>query len=165
MRVRHKKPGLPKTWGRYPGVVAEADITPTRHGRLAAKLIVFTTPKTLQEFWRDVVGNHVGRDCRGVVNSLQQSVCSIDRHGNETNRRMQVDPRYFCVIGLCVGWLSSEVIAHESMHAGFAYARRAKRDPWAKSLDCDEEAVCYPAGIICRAINDFCHNRKLFDLK
>jgi hypothetical protein len=47
-----------------------------------------------------------------------------------------------------------EIISHESVHAGFAYAKRIKKTPRDQhALSFDEEAVCYPSGAIAAAIN------------
>lgn len=59
----------------------------------------------------------------GAVNAL----ASEGRRG-----LVYVDPKYFCVIGLTTGSLSMEVITHESVHAGFAFAKRHKKDFWVK---------------------------------
>lgn len=147
------------------GLVAEADITPHGRGRLAAKLLVFDVPRSLARFWKKGLGHSLGRGCKGAVNALSRTVTRFDKDGKPEWKRYEGDPRYFCIIGLCVGWLSMEIIAHESVHAGFAYEKRVKRNLFGPACDFDEERVAYPAGAIAAAINRFLHAKGLYERK
>lgn len=164
MRFVANKKAIPRTWSRIPtagGIVAEADIFPNRRGRLAAKLLIFDKPASLRRFWKEINPSPLGRSCLGVVNVLAHVVHPFP-DGKPAPKFLRGDPRYFCVIGLCAGHLTMEVIAHEAVHAGFAYEKRAKRNIFAGVDECDEERVAYPAGRIAAAINRFIHQRKLY---
>jgi hypothetical protein len=164
MRFAANKRPLPRTWSHLPGaggLVAEADIYPHPRGRLAAKLLVFDRQPALRAFWRKTLGKlHVeglGRHCLGAVNAMCHE--RIPPRGPST---LCGDPRYFCVIGLIVGHLSMEIITHESVHAGFAYAKRVGRNVWGKVGDFDEEQIAYPAGTIAGSINRVLHAKGLY---
>ena len=148
-----------------PGCVAEADLRATPRGRLCAKLLVFRNRLALRRFWNGKLGKEerLGLHCFGVVNGLSRWIESYDAKTDTWSRRMErCDPRYFCVIGLVVGHLGMEVITHEAGHAGFCYAKRVQRAPWAAARDFDEEEVCDPAGMIAAAIKRFLHRRGLY---
>jgi len=166
MRIEYRTP-LPRCFTTHPkaaGIVSETDILLTRSSRLAAKLLVFTTPRAMAGFWSAALGKEpLGRGCIGAVTSLQREASKVDASGRIFDTRMQVDPRYFCVIGLTVKHLTMEIICHEATHAGFAYAKRVKRNPWIAAGELDEEGVCYPAGRIAAAINRHCHDKGLFE--
>ena len=169
MKFIQRKRQLPRTFARHPhaqGLVAEADITLHRRGRLAAKLLVFKGPLALRRFWKLAVSDaSLGRRCLGAVNSLAQESGRPTKDGGVKWDRMIGDRRYFCVIGLCVGGLSMEIIAHEAVHAGFCYERRVKRNLFGEACDFDEERIAYPAGAIAAAINRFLHAKGLYEEK
>lgn len=68
--------------------------------------------------------------------------------------RMFADRDYFCVMVFHVGALNHEIITHESVHAGFAIAKRRVRDPWRHLFKDPEEWVAYPAGRIMEAVTN-----------
>lgn len=144
-----------RDWSRHPaakGCLLEKDLSIYR-SNLKEKLMVFSSRRDLRKFWAAITPFKLGRQCMGVVNQLSCHVLTYDRKGNE-RQHIEADPRYFCVIGLVKGFLSMEIISHESVHAGFAYAKRIKKTPWDQdALGFDEETVCYPAGAIAAAIN------------
>jgi hypothetical protein len=156
MRIKLAKP-IRRDWSRHPaakGLLLDTDIG-VGHGRLKAKLLVFRNQTSLHHFWRHGLRkSNLGRFCLGAVNALAVEVLCVERKGAPEKRWIEADPRYFCVIGLVQGFLSMEIICHEAIHAGFAFAKRKARSPWeAQALQFDEEAVCYPAGAIAAAIN------------
>lgn len=154
---------LPVRWtpGLLRSAVAEFDVRPTRHGRLFAKVVVFKSNKAMRAFWSHRISKSpLGRWTVGACNGL---ICWSEKRGQR--RVTETDRRYFCVIGLIVGRVGMEVIAHEAVHAGFCYAKRVRRTPWAAARDFDEEEVAYPAGAIARAINRELHRRNLYDRK
>lgn len=156
VRVVFGKP-LPSKWSGHSkaeGLVAEADIAVSKRGRLKAKLLVFRSQTAMRKFWRIAMGHDLGSGCFGAVNGLA---------GEWSDGRVQVDRRYFCVIALCRRHLSMEVISHESVHAGYCYAKRQRRDIFGSVFDFDEERVAYPAGRIAAAINRFCFARGLYE--
>jgi hypothetical protein len=76
---------------------------------------------------------------------------------------MECDPRFFCAMAFNLKDLSMEVIAHESVHAGFAYARRiGKRTLFEEALNFDEEGIAYPAGVIAAELNRVFHNKGFY---
>lgn len=156
MKLIVAKRGIPRCFSRHPaarGVVAERDLTITRRGRLAAKLLVFRRQLDLAHFWNKGLHSSIGPRCRGVVHALCHEVITI-KPGKPERRHIAADPRYYCVIGLLQGHLTMEVICHESVHVGFAHAKRIRRTPWDElAKEFDEEAIAYPTGAIASAIN------------
>ena len=155
---------IPRDWAsRWPGLVAEYDVSPTRRGRLAAKVLVFRNPRALRSFWKiGLKQGELGRWTTGAVNGLISWKERLSRNNIWTRRITRADPRYFCVIGLACGFLTMEHIAHEAVHAGFCYAKRVNRTPWAEGRDFDEEEIAYPAGAIAAGINRFLFKKGLY---
>jgi hypothetical protein len=144
---------LPSTFRSHPnggGIVAEFDVRPSRHARLVAKVLVFSSKRAMRRFWAKALGrDDLGPRCEGAVNSL------LYQYQNpETGDVLRVggDPRYFCVMGLLRRRLTTEIICHESVHVGFAYHNRVARSPFAGPDDLEEERVAYPAGAVAAAI-------------
>lgn len=142
-------------------IVAEADIHVTPRGALRAKLVVFKTRAALRRFWQSAFHHGLGRGCRGVVNSLRQE----RRNPRTGDAYREVDPRYFCVIGLCMTDLTMDVICHEANHAGFYYFDRHHQTFWRDqgAHDSFDEEVCYPTGRIAASINRFLHDKGLYE--
>lgn len=164
MRVELLKKPLPRSFARNQharGLLAECDLRVTRRGRLRAKVLVFRTKGDLHRFWRKGLGQSLGRGTLGAVNQLAAEVWSF-RGGRETTR-LRCDPRYFCLVGLCRTALAVEIVAHEAVHAGYAYARRQRRDIFGDVFeDLDEERVAYPAGRILAGLSRFLHEAELW---
>lgn len=159
---------LPRVWATHPqikGLVAETDIGVSRTARLKAKVLIFKKPSDLRHFWRVVLKKgDLGNGCLGCVQSMGIIASRPQEQGPDIDERWIADPRYFCIIGLIQGHLTMEIITHESVHAGFAYAARQQRRQWVRAHgDLDEEQVCYPAGAIAASINRFIHKKKLYD--
>lgn len=154
MKIRLAKP-IRRDWSGHPAatVLLDRDLS-VRGSRLKAKLLVFPHRRAMRRFWTKGLGHgFLGQTCMGAVTSLTSERMLFPK-GKPEQRWIEADPHYFCVIGLVKGFLSMEIICHEAVHAGFAYAKRVKRSPWNdKALEFDEEAVCYPAGAIAGAIN------------
>jgi len=157
---------LPRSFKRHPnakGLVAEADISPLglgRRSKLFAKLLIWNSPKEMQAFWKHGLDKPIGRRALGAVNSM----CYEEWHPDGA-KRLLADPRYFCLISLCLGELSMVIISHEAVHAGFAYEKRIKRCMFQPAMDFDEERIAYPAGYIAAAINRFCDKQGLYEMK
>lgn len=167
MKFIPNKRGLPHsfTGGRIAdGIVAEADICPHRRGRIAAKLLVFRNRTTLHRFWKRISDTPLGRGCLGAVNALGHTRTKFGKGDAETTT-LHGDPRYFCLIGLCLGHLSAEVICHEAVHAGYCYEKRVRRNLWGDVGDFDEERIAYPTGAIAAAIHCFLDKRGLYNRK
>lgn len=154
---------IPRSYGRRDrNVIAECNLSPCPHGRIAARLVVFRNSLTLQQFWKRTFDSALGRRCVGAVNGLASWSEKIRPDGSTAHRKPRFDPAYFCIIALARGHLTMCVISHESVHAGYAYAKRAGRKPWADALDeFDEEYVAYPAGNIAAAIVTFLNREGL----
>ena len=157
MIIRHAKTALPRVWKTHSAggdILAETDILVRGYGTMRAKLLVFPSATKLVKFWDKALGRKLGRKCAGCVSAM----ATEDPEGV-----ISVDPRYFCVIGLSKNNLSMEVITHESVHAGFAYSKRHRKDFWVKQgPDFDEEDVAYPAGRIAKRINAFLYDKGLY---
>lgn len=161
MRVVCSEKPLPRNWRKaYKGcdkAVFEKDI---RLGTLYLKLLVFETKKELRAFWNAAaptkVGGRLSGDTVGVVSALTCKRQSFLEEDDELDPKpvMEVDKRYFAVMGLVKDYLGMEVVTHECVHAAFAYAKRlGPKTPWAKAVEgLDEEAVCYPAGRLGRMV-------------
>lgn len=158
MRLRHISTPLPRDWTKIKGVeglILDADLR-IDSGRLRAKLLVFKNRPCLRKFWVNHLGKgNLGARCCGAVNSLIQEVRTIPGKKDKFKETayLEADPRYYCVMGLARGWLTIEIICHESVHAAFCYTKRVKRVPWAEHLeDFHEEELCYPTGRIANKI-------------
>jgi len=166
---------LPRCWSEHPkakDILAEFDIRPREGSRLALKVLVFKDSRTMaynafHMLGQDtlspqlVEGNDVG-DVRGFVNPLVVTHEKWARDGSLEYAFVEVDKRYFAVMGLSGADLCTEHVVHESVHAGFAFAKRVKCDWDGRALAFDEEEVCYPAGAIATAINNELHKRGLY---
>lgn len=163
MKIRYTHTPLPRSFKGSPGsegILAEGDII-VGSSRLAAKLLIFDNPKSLRMWWVKSVGSDLGKGCLGAVNGLHHEVIHFPAKGEKQRPKyLEVDPRYYCVIGLCKDHLTMEIICHESVHAGFSYAKRIKRSPWdEQAIDMDEELICYPSGKIASCIRDFAYKK------
>lgn len=154
---------LPLWWGPFEGLVFQANIKVSAGSKLIMKLLVFKNKTKLQQFWKNDLSHskNLGRYCVEAVNQLATEC--IDFNGEKETCRSEVDKRFFCVMGLCLGNLSMEIICHESVHAGLAYARRVgKMSPFKNGMDMEEEYICYPAGRIAGEINRILHENNLY---
>lgn len=137
--------------GSPAGCLVRVDCKPSRYSRLRFRLVVFRRQRDLCRYWRRAwpYACSLGRDCRGAVHELVEH-----RERADGRRRTLRDPRLFCVIGLIQSHLTMRIITHESVHAALAYHRRVGRRSYAREFiaQMEEEAICYPAGDIGRAI-------------
>lgn len=146
MKVKlNRKNPFPRC-SKWKGLLMDEDLPAFGRSRLRAKLLLFDDVPNLREFWKRKLHQEIP-DALAAVSRLSVSQYVFDGKGGERYAYEVYDPRYYCVIGLSVPNLTVEVLMHEAVHAGFAWAKRAKRSPWdACALELDEEAVCYPAG-------------------
>lgn len=163
MKTVKAKRGFPTSFAKKHerlGILLEAHIRPRGRGTLAAKLLVFDSPRSMHEFWEEQLG-HGLHGALGAVNNLSSVVESY--RGNTKNPKVWriVDPRYACIIALCKEHLTFEIIVHEATHAGFAFAARSRPGLWDKSGN-EEEDVCYPTGRVAAAIDDLLFRRGLY---
>jgi hypothetical protein len=111
------------------------------------KVLVFRTPAALRRFWKREFrypGEFVG-----IVRGATME--KINAASGETVGFVR-DPRFFAVVGLCLDYMGSEILAHESVHIGFAWCA------WHGFPATNEENVAYPAGLAMRRMV-----RSLFD--
>ena len=155
-RITHSKEPLPKLFHTHPagkGIVSEALLKISNHSRLRAKLLVFDTNRSMGHFYTHAL-DKPGAVCpktRGICSSLTYELVKFHPDGRETSR-LVVDPKYFCLIGLLAGHLTTEIITHESVHAAFAYKARMRGRVWSQEHELEEEEICYPAGVIARLV-------------
>ena len=145
------------TWDRVSGGASySTDIRVTPRGRLKMRLLVFETPAKLRSYWGKLRGGKFGGLCqgtRGAVNSLGREVLEYGKNGKLVGQWIEVDGRYFAVMGLVRGYLGMEVVTHESVHAGIAYYDRSKgRLQWSRDDALPEEDLAYPIGIIAKKV-------------
>lgn len=127
------------------------------------KLLVFKNTRDLRYFWAHGLGlTDLGRFCRGAVNSMACEVVKFYKDGSESSPVLEVDRRYFAVMGLVQTHLTMEIVCHEAVHAGFAYERRQKRKFWPGQEELDEEGVCYPVGRIATGVNRLLYENGLY---
>lgn len=167
MLVRHTKTPLPKKWSKLHGAdkaLFIGHVSVSSGSRLLMKLLVFKNNKDLRSFWTKTLGKEdLGRKCRGVVNGLACEVIKFNKEKESIH--IEVDPTFFCVMGLLVTHLGMEIITHESIHAGFNYAKRVnRRNLFHNSLELDEEEVCYPSGRIASGVNKLLRESGLYDI-
>lgn len=143
-----------RNWGSHPGmngVILEHDIR-VPGSRLYAKMLVFDTKKNFAGNWLFACGDKVGRLANGACREMSSS----------DDKKLYVDPRYFCVIGLIKNGLTTDHICHEAVHAGFCFMRRKTRTPWSAHTKVNsEESIAYPAGMIASEINESLHRANL----
>lgn len=160
MRVVHGK-ALRRDWSRIPGVtgvILDRDICIKPRGRLHMKLMVFATVGDMRRFWKRALGyDDLGARVRGAVNALATEWTRVGRAPV-----MECDPRYFCLMALTKRHLRTEIVAHESTHAAFCYAKRRKGDMWAATDSFDEESIAYPTGIIVSLVTNALYEAKLW---
>lgn len=136
------------------GLIHECDLPLIQGCRLRVKLLVFERPACMRRFWVKYIYPFDGLS-PGTLGAVSRLSCSVISAGREQREYEEYDPRYLCVIALCRKHITVEIVMHEAVHAGFAWAKRKVRAPWdACSLDLDEESVCYPAG---RIASDMCY--------
>lgn len=133
-------------------ILREARVKMSRHSRLSCKLLIFRTWKDMDDFFTHYLlrPNAVDMHTRGVCTRLDWHVESFKT--DPPTLFTEVDPRHFAVIGLIQSKIDLEVVAHECVHAAFAYAERANTNWTGIKDDHPEESVCYPAGKLTQQI-------------
>ncbi len=159
MKKRISTTPYPGRWRDMPGIrncPLLFDVRLSQRTKLAAKVLVFEKRRDLHRAWRMVFDSVLSRDCYGVCRHLSELVVFPDGRPDV----LEVDPQYYCVIGLCRERLTVEAITHECVHAAFAYSnRKSGKFEWKiDDTDMDEEEICYPAGRIAAAIVKTLHN-------
>ncbi len=155
MRVKHSSHPLPRYWSKLPGAdkaIFVGTIFALKRSRLGLKLLVFRNRHHLRVFWMQTLKSDLGPHCLGAVNALGCERVRFLPNDREINT-LEVDPRYYAVMGLVQSHLDIETVSHECVHAAFAYYKRTgPRNLWFNLGGCDEEGVCYPAGLLTQAV-------------
>lgn len=145
---------------KFPRGVASVDLKLSRGSRLLAKVIVFKNMTAMRAAFKKYFDSELGNGCMAAVHDLAREVVSF-REGEES-KHLEVDKKYYCVIGFTLEYLNMEIICHECVHAGYAYEKRVRRDVWAPINSIDEERVAYPAGKLARQINKWLWKNNLY---
>lgn len=157
IKIRYRKRGLPKRLKRIPGtrglkVAFEITFDDTP---IAAKVAVFKDRASMRHFYHKILprydegggGDRLCKRTAGVVCGLFTSIETLNTKTGQWVPSISVDRRYFCLVLLCEGDLTAEILAHEACHVGFAWDRRTRGDSAFADRHNFEENVCYPAGI------------------
>lgn len=160
MRVKHNDCPIPKRFMLHPGgenIRHELDIWVTGGARIKLKVLIFKKPKDLCMFWKKTLGRDLGGSQRkgyetqGCVSALMNDVESY-ADPKKVRKWSEVDPNYFAVMGLCLDFLTPEVLIHECVHAAYAYEKRRKGMFWIDKDEIDEEHIAYPTGRIAKVL-------------
>jgi len=136
-----------RKWGKL--IENECSVKLTKRSRLLVKVCIFKTWKDMDTFFDEALGrpDSVDRHTLGICTSLGAVVESYKT--DPPTLISEMDRRYICMIGFIKGHVTKEIVIHESIHAGIAYASRAKSKRWCPASDwSDEEAICYPSANI-----------------
>lgn len=170
MQVRYRKRGLPKRLKRIPGIhgLRAACEIHFEDGKPAAKVAVFKDRASMRHFYHKILPQynegHTDRLCKrcaGVVSGLYTSHEALDEKTGLWIPSVSVDRRYFCLVLLCEGDLTAEIISHEAVHVGFAWDRRTSGTSQFTDKHNFEENICYPAGIFTDQVLSFIKAEKL----
>lgn len=127
----------------------DRDIEPYPGARFKIRLVVFDGLRSMSAY-----GRSLGAQMFDGDNAFVYTGTGFYPATRNQPRQFYADSKYFCVMVFHVGALSLELIAHESVHAGFAIAKRRVRDPWRHLFKDPEEWVAYPAGRIMEAVTN-----------
>lgn len=130
-------------------VLIEADFVISKRSRLFAKVLIFRNARALTSFWKRIVRPDERRHSNSVA-GLVNSLMVFKKDGI-----VEVDPNYFCVIGLDYTQCDIETLAHEATHAADCYCERLMgRNPY--RCYCSQrydEIYAYPTGIIAKQLD------------
>ncbi len=170
MKVRYRKRGLPKRLKRIPGIkgLRAACEIHFEEGKPVAKVAVFKDRASMRHFYHKILPQynegHTDRLCKrcaGVVSGLYTTHETPDGETGLWIPSVSVDRRYFCLVLLCEGDLTAEIISHEAVHVGFAWDRRTSGESSFTDKGNFEENICYPAGIFTDQVLSFIKEEKL----
>lgn len=171
MKVRFRKRGLPKRLKRIPGIrgLRAACEIHFEDDKPVAKVAVFKDRASMRHFYHKILpqydeggaGDRLCKKCAGVVCGLFTDIETLDEPTGLWIPSVSVDRRYFCLVLLCEGDLTAEIIAHEAGHVGFAWDRRTNGESCFTDKGNFEENICYPAGIFTDQVLSFIKEEKL----
>ena len=157
MKKRLSKRPLPTLFHKISGVGKlvkhEYFVRLHRHTKLGFKVLVFDTWGDMREFWDTALDRPHAVDNRthALCSRLECYVECYGKDGSLTDKYTMHDPRYVTVMGFVKPLITTEVIAHEAVHAAFAYADRVNYK-WVTDDSLQEEGVAYPTGAITRML-------------
>lgn len=170
MKVRYRKRGLPKRLKSIPGVrgLRAACEVHFQEGKPAAKVAVFKDRAAMRHFYHKILpqydeggaGDRLCKRCAGVVCGLFTDIETQGKDGLWIPS-VSVDRRYFCLVLLCEGDMTAEILSHEAVHVGFAWDRRTSGTSQYTDKDNHEENICYPAGIFVDQVLSFIKSENL----
>ncbi len=149
-KVKHPIPWNMSRMHPWPWlVIASGDITPHIPTGLYCRYMVFKNVRDMRKVVKHIFRNKWST-FRGVITNSTGGICidtttRIWENGVIVYR--EIEPKIFAFILLVKNNVTPEVIAHESIHAGFAFHRRAQIE-WPGKTKNEEENICYPAGRI-----------------
>lgn len=152
--VMSKKPRpFMKSWStdkEKDKILFEVTFAASKRGRLFAKLLIFRNARALSSFWKRVV-NPSDKKHSNKVAGLVTPLIVVK------GDTVEVDPNYFCAIGLDYTQCDIETLAHEATHAADCYCERLMgRNPYArycKNGGRYDEIYAHPTGIIAKQLD------------
>lgn len=165
----YRRKGLPARLRRIgvEGLVSACNIT-ILDDHPMAKVGFFENRLAMRRFYNGILPHYrgaseiaidkLGRRCCGFVNKLAVERWDLK---NDCKGRAEVDRRYFCFVGLVIGHLTAEILAHEAVHVGFAWDYRHLGKGTFEDPHNPEENVCYPAGRWLDSVLSFIKHEKL----
>jgi len=155
MKNRTAKKSVPRSYRRHHkelGILHEFDVRLDPRSRLKAKVLIFKSKRPMQRFCDKVLDRQIGY---GFEAAVMNHHCHIYNFDNGKERQfLEVDPRYVCTAVFHQKALNLEIISHESVHVGHAYAERNRRRKWPGQDGNGEEAIAYPSGIFTQQVID-----------
>lgn len=140
---------IPTSFRYLAWVMLDEDFKPFPKSPLKIKVVVCANGKTLRK-----VSHKLGKPVERSVYAYVDDASGTETHQKTGKIRYFADCNYFCVMVFQLDHVRPEIIAHESVHAGFSVAKRGVRDPWRRAFSLDEEWVAYPAGIVAGKLHE-----------
>lgn len=133
-------------------ILESFDVKAKYGGKLSLKVVVFKDFKGMEDFTDEIIYSGMGTGLHpktaAIVSRLDSKVERYDDQGNLSESFLEVDKNYFAAMCLIKDRINLEVLAHECVHAGYAYAKRTGKAYDERALDLDEENVAYPTGYL-----------------
>jgi hypothetical protein len=135
-------------------IQAEASIRVRERDAVRLKVLLFKNKTQLQKFWREKLGQKLGRYCNGAVSTLIDRYYTLNDDGTKHYVKWSCDKRYYAVMGLCATHISYEVVTHECLHAASAYVNRTlgRKRRFSQDDELVEEEIAYPLGILADSV-------------
>lgn len=159
---RIARPGVPRNFAKSPHgdlILHAGDFGLVAKERGAVlKVLVFSSNAKLRQFWNKALGD--SSLCRRTAASVKELGLTVygERDGDLVPVAREVDPRYFAIAGFIRGRIDPEIVAHECVHAAFAYDRRRGDRNRFRKFEAEgmgalnEERIAYPVGRLTDAL-------------